>query len=239
LAEALPEPARSQPGEKEARITASALSVHRAPNTLQPTGSSPHRLALALSYVTVGYNVLEGGLSIVFARVAGSPALLGFGIDSFVESLSGAVMVWRFSHKSDSADDERRERTAIRLVGASLIVLAAYVAYEAAKSIYFDNPPERSVAGLAIAALSLVVMPTLYLLKRRTAAAIGSRSLAADARQTLACMLLSAALLVGTGLHYTIGWWQADPLAGLLIAAYLVREGYEAWIEQDLCRGCS
>lgn len=195
------------------------------------------RLALALAYVTVAYNVLEGLLSLVFARLADSSALLGFGIDSFVESLSGLVMVWRFSQPEESAHAERREHIAIRLVGVSLIVLAGYVAYEAATALYFRQPPERSLAGVVIAAISLVTMPLLYSLKRATAAQIGSKSLAADARQTLACMLLSLALLVGTGLHYLGGWWQADPLAGLLIAAYLIREGREAWNEEVLCCG--
>jgi divalent metal cation (Fe/Co/Zn/Cd) transporter len=187
--------------------------------------------ALLLSWITVGYNLLEGVVSVVFATLAGSPALLGFGIDSFVECLSGAVMIWRFT----GAGDERREKTAIRLVGVSLIVLALYVAYEAASHLVRNEPPERSRVGLIIAALSLVVMPVLYVLKRRTARDIGSRSLAADAKQTLACLLLSVALLVGSGLHYAIGLWQADPLAALVIAAYLFREGYEAWKDGDLC----
>src|SRR5262245_56591295 len=113
--------------------------------------------ALALSYATVAYNVLEGIVSVVFAYLAGSPALLGFGIDSFVESLSGLVMVWRFS----GADNEHRERAAVRLVGASLIALAAYVAYEAAVSLYYSEPPARSIAGVVIAAVSLVTMPIL------------------------------------------------------------------------------
>jgi divalent metal cation (Fe/Co/Zn/Cd) transporter len=155
-----------------------------------------------LSYVTVGYNVLEGLVSVAFAMLAGSPALLGFGIDSFVESLSGVVMIWRFSRP---AEDKRRDQTAIRLVGISLVVLAAYVAYEAVTAIYYDQPPERSIVGLVIAVLSLLVMPPLYILKRGTADTIKSRSLATDAKQTLACVMLSVALLVGTGLHYLIG----------------------------------
>lgn len=190
-----------------------------------------HRRALILSYVTVIYNVLEGLVSIGFALVAGSPALLGFGIDSFVESMSGAVMIWRFSR----TDDARREQAAIRLVGSSLIVLAAYVAYEAVRALYQREPPERSVVGLIIAVVSLVVMPILYIAKRRMAAALESRSLAADAKQTLACVMLSVALLVGTGLHYLVGVWQADPVAGLFIAVFLLREGYKAWTEEQLC----
>lgn len=127
------------------------------------------RIALALSYITVAYNVMEGLVAVVYAMRSGSPALLGFGIDSFVESLSGAVMVWRFSHPHD---DKRREQTAIRLVGISLITLAAYVAYEAAIALYYREPPDRSPVGLIIAALSLVVMPVLYIFKCRTASGV-------------------------------------------------------------------
>ena len=183
------------------------------------------RIALKLSYLTVAYNVLEGLISIVFALAAGSPALLGFGIDSFVESLSGAVMIWRFS----GIADERKEKTAIRLVGLSLIVLAAYVAYEAATALNDSQPPERSIVGIVVAGVSLVIMPVLYVLKRRTAKAIGSRSLATDALQTLACILLSDALLIGTGLHYFAGLWRAGPLAGPLIFGALALEGKKAW----------
>jgi divalent metal cation (Fe/Co/Zn/Cd) transporter len=187
--------------------------------------------ALALSYVTVAYNVLEGVVSVAFAYAAGSPALLGFGVDSFVESLSGLVMVWRFS----GAQNEHREQKAIRAVGASLVLLAAYVGYEALTSLYLSEPPERSIVGLVIAGVSLVTMPILYMLKRRTANDIASRSLATDAKQTLACILLSIALLIGSGLHYTFGIWQADPIAGAIIAAFLVCEGYRAWATRELC----
>ena len=193
--------------------------------------------ALNLSYFTVGYNLLEGLLSIVFALIAGSSALLGFGIDSFVESLSGTVMIWRFTRLGDlsSAKEAERERVAIRLVGISLMLLGGYVVFEAVEMLYYDQRPDRNPAGLLIACLSLVVMPILFTLKRRTADALRSRSLAADAKQTFACILLSVTLLVGSGLHYVTGFWQADPIAGLLIAAFLVREGHKAWREQDLC----
>lgn len=196
------------------------------------SGVTDHAFALKLSYITVAYNVLEGLLSVLFAVLAGSPALLGFGIDSFVESLSGLVMVWRFSQH---AEDEHREQTAIRLIGISLLILAVYVAYDAAAALYYREPPERSFVGIIVAAISLVTMPTLYVLKRRTATALHSRSLATDAKQTLACAVLSVALLIGTGLNYTTGYWQADPIAGLVIAAYLIREGYMAWKERGLC----
>jgi divalent metal cation (Fe/Co/Zn/Cd) transporter len=197
------------------------------------------RTALALSCITVGYNVLEGLVAVVFATLAGSSALLGFGIDSFVESLSGMVMVWRFTRTTHLTSDEaeQRERVAIRLVGVSLFTLGGYVVYESATILYFHQIPTRSPAALIIAAVSLIAMPILYLLKRRVAAAIQSRSLATDAKQTLACIMLSIALLVGSGLHYFVGVWQADPIAGIVIAAYLLREGYVAWTEQDLCCG--
>jgi divalent metal cation (Fe/Co/Zn/Cd) transporter len=193
--------------------------------------------ALALSYFTVGYNVLEGLISIAFAAAAGSAALLGFGIDSFVESLSGTVMIWRFAHRGGISSDEeaQRERVAIRLVGVSLMLAGGYVVIESVEMLYFGDGPDRHVAGLLIACVSLVVMPVLFVMKRRTAEALRSRSLAADAKQTLACILLSVTLLVGSGLHYTTGTWQADPISGLLIAGFLIREGHKAWREQDLC----
>jgi divalent metal cation (Fe/Co/Zn/Cd) transporter len=199
---------------------------------------SEHRArALSLSYFTVGYNVLEGLLSIVFAVMAGSSALLGFGFDSFVESLSGGVMIWRFKHRGEmsSTEEEERERVAIRLVGISLMLLGGYVTFESVEMLYFGEGPDRNPAGLLIACLSLVVMPILFVMKRRTADALHSRSLAADAQQTFACILLSIMLLLGSGLHYVTGFWQADPIAGLLIAAFLIREGHKAWREQDLC----
>jgi len=190
------------------------------------------RSALWLSIFTVGYNLLEGAVSVLFAALDGSPALLGFGVDSFVESLSGAVMIWRFWRPEAS---NIREQRAARLVGISLVILAAYVAYEAARALIGNRAPDRSLAALVIALLSLAVMPTLFLLKQRIGRNLGSRSLIADSKQTLACMLLSVALLVGTGLNYRWGLWQADPVAALLIALYLVREGYEALTTSEVC----
>jgi divalent metal cation (Fe/Co/Zn/Cd) transporter len=199
--------------------------------------SEHHVRALRLSHFTVIYNVLEGVVSVVLAFVAGSSALLGFGVDSFVESLSGMIMIWRFSRTSNfsNAADERREKVAIRLVGLSLVILGGYVIYESFTMLYFSESPERNPAGILIAIVSLIVMPILFVMKRRTAAGLQSRSLAADAKQTLACILLSVALLLGSGLHYILGIWQADPIAGLVIAAFLIREGYKAWTEQEVC----
>ena len=196
--------------------------------------------ALKLAYLTVGYNVVEGIASIVAAMLAGSTALLGFGADSFIESLSGGVMIWRFrkAHTLSTEDVERREHSAIRLVGLTFFILSGYVVYESAEQLYLGNPPEPSLFGILIAVASLVVMPVLFYRKHRIGKAIGSRSLLADAKQTLVCMMLSVALLVGLSLNYLFGWWQADPVAGLIIAGLLVREGYGAWVGGETC-ACS
>ena len=203
------------------------------------TSEQHGRHALRLSQFTVAYNVLEGIVSIVFAVLAGSSALLGFGVDSFVESLSGAVMIWRFTASGLSAQQiEWREQTAARLVGTAVLILVVYIGYESTTQLWFQEMPDASPAGIAIAIASLLVMPTLFVLKRRAAMVIGSRSLLADAGQTLGCMLLSLALLVGLGLNYSLDWWQADPIAGLVIALFLAREAYLALTQRELC-GCN
>jgi len=198
------------------------------------TGSAASlaRSALFLSLFTVAYNVAEGIVSLLFAVRDDSAALLGFGADSFVESLSGAVMVWRFWHPHGTHE---REQRAARLVGVSCLILAAYVAYEAVAALWMSERPQPSLPALVIAGLSLAVMPALFVLKRRTAHAIGSRSLLTDSRQTLACTMMSLALLVGAGLNYAFGWWQADPTAGLFIALYLLKEGREAILTREVC----
>lgn len=193
-------------------------------------GTDLRRKALFLAWFTVGYNILEGVLSIAVGAASGSVALVGFGLDSAVETLSGAVMIWRFRNYDtiSEEEEERVERRATRLVGYTFIILAAYVVFESIRSLYGREVPERTLLGILIASVSLLVMPLLARVKYRTGQALGSRSLMADSRETLACSLLSAALLVGLGLNYAFGLWQADPLAGLLIAVFLVREGYEA-----------
>ncbi|MBS1263552.1 MAG: hypothetical protein MAG715_00735 [Methanonatronarchaeales archaeon] len=201
------------------------------------TGLEPHRRALLLSYFTVGFNVVEGVVSVAAGVLAGSVALVGFGLDSFVESLSGGVMIWRFrDHEGLSRDDEERiEERAVRLVGYTFLLLAAYVAYESAEILVGGVPPEPSPVGIAIAAVSLVVMPTLYHLKAETGRELGSRSLVSDSKQTLACVFLSAALLLGLGVNYLFGLWWADPAVGLIISAFLVREGLHALRGGDVC----
>ncbi len=196
-----------------------------------------NRRALALSYFTVGYNLVEGLVSVLAGTLAGSIALVGFGLDSFVESLSGVVMIWRFRpHATLSpAERERREQRAVKLVGWTFFLLAAYVLYESVEKLWFQEPPAPTLLGIIIALVSLLAMPLLYSLKYQTGKSLKSASLMADSRQTLACALLSAALLVGLGLNYLCGFWQADPIIGLLIAGVLGKEGLEALRQGKLC----
>jgi divalent metal cation (Fe/Co/Zn/Cd) transporter len=190
-----------------------------------------------LSYFTVGYNILEGLLSVLAGTWSGSIALVGFGLDSFVESLSGGVMIWRFArHGRLSPEEEARlERRSIKLVGYAFFVLGAYILYESLHKLIFREMPEPSLLGMGIAVASIIIMPILFYLKYRTGEAMGSASLMADSKQTLACAMLSVALLAGLLLNYLYGLWQADPVIGLLIVGLLAREGYHTLKEERLC----
>lgn len=202
--------------------------------------SPDHTTARFLSLFTVGYNILEGLVSISIGWLAGSTALVGFGLDSFVESLSGSIMLWRFQHKHrglSHEEEERIEKKAIRLMAYAFFALGAYVLYESLKKLYLHEAAEPTFWGIVIALVSLVVMPILFLLKYRTGKNLGSRSLVADSKQTLSCVLLSVALLIGLGLNYLFGLWWADPVTGVLIAGWLLYEGYRAKQEEKLC-GC-
>ncbi|MBM4295277.1 MAG: hypothetical protein FJ126_10295 [Deltaproteobacteria bacterium] len=200
------------------------------------TSNLPRR-ALLLSYFTVGYNVLEGLISIIAGAWAGSIALVGFGLDSFVESLSGGVMIWRFTRTDGLTpeDEARREQRAVKIVGCTFFVLGAYVLYESLKKLYFREMADPTLLGLIIAGVSLIAMPVLFYLKYRTGRALGSQSLMADSRQTLTCAFLSLALLMGLGMNYWYGVWQADPVIGLVIVGFLFREGYQALKAGKLC----
>lgn len=198
--------------------------------------SNFYRKALFLAYFTVGYNIAEGIVSIAAGAAAGSIALIGFGLDSFVESLSGCVMIWRLRKHGtmDEEEEERVEARATRLIGYTFLVLGAYVLYESAKKLYFREVPDPSLLGIIIAVVSLIVMPALFAMKYRIGVRIGSTSLVADSKETLACSFLSAALLIGLGLNYLYGAWWADPAVGLLIVFFLAREGRE--ILKGTCR---
>lgn len=196
-----------------------------------------HKKALHLSYFTAWYNILEGLVSILSGIGAGSIALIGFGLDSFIESLSGFVMIWRFRKHDKMAKEEelRIEKRAIRLLACTFFILAAYVLYESLKKLYFREMPEPSLIGIIIAIASLIVMPVLYFMKKRTGKELKSHSLVADSKQTLTCVFLSAALLTGLGLNYLFGFWQADLLIGIVIVCFLIKEGIRTYKEEKLC----
>ena len=199
------------------------------------------RRALALEYLTVSWNLVEGVIAIAAATAASSVALLAFGIDSFVECTSGAVMIWRLraehnARKAEPAHIEAIERKAQKLVAVSLFLLAAYVCFDAATSLWSCEKPEFSTVGVVLTSVSLAVMLFLARAKRRAAVALGSRALEADAFQTTACWWLSLAALVGVTLNGALGWWWADPIAAFVIAGLVVKEGKEAWEgDHDCC----
>lgn len=192
------------------------------------------RRALWLALFTVGWNLVEGVVAITAAALADSRALVGFGVDSFVESISAAVLIWRLRVEQGSPERaEQVEQRALRLIGFAFFALAAVVAIESARSLLAGDRPESSAIGIALTALSLVVMPVLASAKRRTGEALGQRSITADSAQTLACAYLSAVVLAGLTLNAALGWWWADPVAALGVAAFLVQEGREAFEGED------
>jgi len=197
--------------------------------------------ALALSFFTVGYNLVEGIVAIIGSSLSGSSALWGFGLDSLVESLSGCVMIWRFSKYAPEADEEefeRIEKKASRLVAWSFLALGLYIAVDASWSLYFQKVPETSLIGIAIAIASLIVMPILFWLKFRLGKSIGSQCLVADSKETLACLLLSIALLAGLGAFYIWQYWWIDSVCSLVIAVLILREGHSTYQESiESCFG--
>lgn len=189
-----------------------------------------NRRALGLAIATIAYNTLEAIVALAAGAAAGSLALLSFGGDSIVECLSAAVIIWQFL-----GDPHGREEQARRLVGVAFLVLAAFVTIGAATSLLTQSRPESSPVGIALAIASLIVMPLLVIAKRRTGRALGSRSVQADSMQTLLCTGLSAVLLIGLVVNSAFGWWWADPIAALVIAAVAAREGRELVQGHDDC----
>lgn len=192
-----------------------------------------YRRALYLEYFTVAYNTAEAIASIGFGSLAGSIALVGFGLDSIVESLSGLVLVWRLrKHGLISVDEESViEKKAVKFVALTFFILGAYVVFRSIQTLLLQKAAEPSVPGIVIAILSLIIMPLLAWRKIIISRQIGSSALFADAKETLACAFLSIALLAGLIGNYFFGFWQADPLAALVIAVFLFHEGYEGWKE--------
>ena len=183
--------------------------------------------AFILSIVTVSYNIFEGIVSITAGVLSNSIALKGFGIDSFVESISGAVMIWRFKRfdKISREEEEKIEKIAQRLVAISFFILSVYILYESVSKLYFRETVESNILGFVIIVMSIIFMPLLFYFKYKTGVLLKSKSLIADSKETLACLFLSTAVLIGIVLNFFFGFWQADPIAAIVIALYLIREG--------------
>ncbi len=189
------------------------------------------RRARLLAAASVAYNVAEAVVAITSGRVADSTALVGFGLDSTVEVMSGLVILWQFGHPVP----EEREHLARRLIAASFFALAAYVTVESVRAVVAREQPDTSVVGIALAALSLAVMPLLSRWQRRTGRELGSGAVVADGTQTLLCTYLSGVLLVGLLANALLGWWWLDSVAALVIAAVAVREGRSNWRGDACC----
>jgi len=188
------------------------------------------RRARLLALATIGWNLVEAVVAITAGAVAGSSALIGFGLDSTVEVGAAAVALWYLA-----GVDEEREHRALRMIGVSFFALAAYIVFDAGRDLLTGADPDTSAVGIVLAALSLLVMPLLAAAKRRTGQRLGSRALVAESAETQLCAYLSAILLVGLVLRATVGWTWADPLAALGIAVLAAREGREAWKGEDCC----
>src|SRR5437870_12789684 len=188
-----------------------------------------------LEYFTIVWNFLEGLVAIAAGAVSGSISLVGFGMDSFIEVTSGATLLWRMSVDSDVERRERNEKLSLRIVGFCFIALAVYITYEALADLLRKTAPEHSIPGIALACVSLIVMPILSRAKRRVGSALGSAAMKADARQTDFCVYLSAILLAGLVLNAVLGWWWADPIAALIMTPIVAKEGFDGVRAKTCC----
>ena len=215
--------------------------------TLPITESSPRttpardrdglvRRAKALAWLGVGWHGVEAAIAIGAGIAAGSIALVGFGADSLVEAFAGFIVLWRFA--GARAGSDRAERRAQQLVAVTFYVIAAYVAIEATRALVNGDEPAASWVGIGLSAFTLATMPPLAAAKARVADALGSSATKSESRQTVLCAYLSAALLVGLGLNAVLGWWWADPVTALVIAAVAAKEGRDSW-RGDACDCCT
>jgi divalent metal cation (Fe/Co/Zn/Cd) transporter len=184
------------------------------------------RRGFRLEYASMAWMTAEAAVAVTAGVIASSIALTGFGLDSVIEFFAAAIVIWQLR-------GEDRETRAVRLIGVTFFALAAYLAVEGIRDLAGHARPGQPAAGLAVAAAALLVMPALAVAKRRTGQALGNRTLIADSAETAFCALTSAATLLGVGLNAWAGWWWADPAAGLIIAALAVKEGLEAWEDDE------
>jgi divalent metal cation (Fe/Co/Zn/Cd) transporter len=206
----------------------------------EPTPTEERRRELVrrgrrLSYITLGYNVFEGVASLVAGTLAGSIALVGFGIDSLIELTSSAAALWRLQADLDVVRRERVERASLRVIGICFLALALYIAVNASRDLWRHELPQKSIVGMAVTGLSVIIMPLLARAKRRIAVALDSRALRADATQTDLCVYLSAFALLGLALNALLGWWWADSIAALAMTPFIVKEGIAGVRARDDC----
>jgi len=205
---------------------------------LVPRRAALVRRSTQLNVATLAYNSLEGVVALVAGALAGSIALTGFGLDSVIEVVASLTALWRLRADLDADRRERVERVSLRVIGALFLALAAYVAIDALWALYRHEAPTESILGILLAALSVVVMPLLARAKRRLAFQLESGALAAESEQTSLCAYLSAILLGGLVLNATVGWWFADPIAGLAMVPIIVREGINGVRGRSACGDC-
>jgi len=203
---------------------------------------SPHRdrtrsvqRGRRLQYLTIAWNSAEFVIALAAGFLAGSIALIGFGFDSAIEVTSSLAALWRLGRDHDQESRERTEQRALRLIGVGFLLLACYILYESINDLVGRIPPQHSIIGIVLAALSLIVMPLLAHLKRKVAIRLESGALEAETRQTEICAYLSAILLLGLGLNVWLDWWWADPLAGLGMVPFIAWEGWEAVRGRTCC----
>jgi divalent metal cation (Fe/Co/Zn/Cd) transporter len=207
------------------------------------------RRAKALSWLSLAWMTVEGAVAITAALIAGSVALLGFGIDSAIEGLASVIVIWRFTGARRLSD--HAEERAQKAVAVSFFFLAPYIAQDAIRGLVAGDRPETSWVGIGLSVSSIVVMPLLGRAKQRVGARLGSGATAGEGAQNLLCAYMAAGVVVGLGANAAFGWWWLDPVIGLVIAAVAVQEGREAWsgegcacvgapgLEADSCRdGC-
>jgi divalent metal cation (Fe/Co/Zn/Cd) transporter len=205
--------------------------------TATPRVEAVHR-ARVLNVVTIAWNGIEGVVAVVAGVAAGSVSLVGFGLDSAIEVSAALALAWRLRQERRDDCTQPSDRVAVRLIATSFALLAAWVAVEAVRDLADREEPAVSVVGIVVATLSLVAMPVLARAKRQLAPALGSAAVVADARQTDLCALLSGVLLVGLATNAVLGWWWADPVAGLAIAGVAAREAVRTWQAESLEDTC-
>jgi divalent metal cation (Fe/Co/Zn/Cd) transporter len=197
------------------------------------------RRGLWLNYLTIAYNSLEAVVALIAGLASGSVALVGFGFDSVIEVTASVAAQWRLRADWHHERREQVERITHRIIGITFLVLAAYVAFDSARTLWFRKPPEQTVPGVVILVLSVIVMPLLARAKRDVAIAMGSRALEADAKQTSLCAYLSIIALAGVALNAAAGWWWADPLSALAMVPIVAREGLEGVRGDTCCSQCA